>query len=84
MKNKIRKQLENKLGLENISLEYDAYTNSFAYVEKDVQEKFEDKVIFLLSALQNFGYSFTVSGNLESKSFDICTSNTNMVGIYFI
>lgn len=84
IKNKIKKQLENILKKSNLILEYDKETNSFAYVEEDVKENFDEKAIFLLKTLQNLGYSYVITGNLEDKHFDICTSKTNMSGICFI
>ncbi|UTC64619.1 hypothetical protein E4O00_12845 [Treponema sp. OMZ 788] len=84
MKNKILDKLKNILDLESITLEYDIQSNSFAYIEESIEESFEDKVFFLLSTLQNFGYCYVVTGNLENKKFDICTSKTNMNGICFV
>ncbi|AYV94955.1 hypothetical protein A2U10_01390 [Fusobacterium necrophorum subsp. funduliforme] len=84
MRNRIREKLETILGKSNLFLEYDEETNSFAYMEEDVKESFDEKAIFLLKTLQNFGYSYVVTGNLESEEFDICTSKTKISGIYFI
>lgn len=84
IKNKIKKQLENILDKPNLFLEYDKESNSFAYMEKDIKESFDEKAIFLLKTLQHFGYAYVVTGNLEDKHFDICTSKTNMSGVCFI
>lgn len=84
IKNKIQKQLEKILDNSNLFLEYDKETNSFAFIHEDVKESFDESVIFLLKTLQNFGYSYVLTGNLENKQFDICTSQTNMSGVCFI
>ena len=84
MRNRIKEKLETILGKSNLFLEYDKETNSFAYIEEDVKENFDEKAIFLLKTLQNFGYSYVVTGNLEEKEFDICTSKTKMSGVCFI
>lgn len=84
MKNKIKKQLENILGKLNILLEYDEETNSFCYIQEDVKESFDEKVILLIKTSQKFGYSYVITGNLENKEFDICTSKAKLSGVSFI
>ena len=84
MRNRIKEKLEAILEKSNLFLEYDKETNSFAYVEEDVKESFDEKAIFLLKTLQNFGYSYVVTGNLQSKELDICTSKTKISGVIFI
>lgn len=84
LRNRIKEKLETILEKSNLFLEYDKETNSFAYIEEDVKESFDEKAIFLLKTLQNFGYSYVVTGNLEEKEFDICTSKTKMSGVIFI
>lgn len=84
IENKITKQLENVLGKLNIFFQYDQETNSFSYVEENIKENFDEKVTYLLKILQQFGYSYVVTGNLENKQFDVCTSKTKMSGVCFI
>lgn len=69
MRNRIKEKLETILEKSNLFLELDENTNTFAYVEEDVKESFDEKAIFLLKTLQNFGYSYVVTGNLQSKEF---------------
>ncbi len=84
IKNRLKKELDNILEKTNVFLTYDKETNSFAYVEEDVKESFDEKAIFLLKTLQNFGYSYIITGNIEDKEFDICTSETKLIGVSFI
>ena len=84
IKNRLKKELDNILEKTNVFLTYDKETNSFAYVEEDVKESFDEKAIFLLKTLQNFGYSYIITGNIENKEFDICTSKTKLTGVSFI
>lgn len=84
IKNRLKKELDNILEKTNVFLTYDKETNSFAYVEEDVKESFDEKAIFLLKILQNFGYSYIITGNIENKEFDICTSKTKLTGVSFI
>ena len=84
IKNRLKKELDNILEKTNVFLTYDKETNSFAYVEEDVKESFDEKAIFLLKTLQNFGYSYIITGNMENKEFDICTSKTKLTGVSFI
>lgn len=84
IKNRLKKELDNILEKMNVFLTYDKETNSFAYVEEDVKESFDEKAIFLLKILQNFGYSYIITGNIENKEFDICTSKTKLTGVSFI
>ena len=84
IKNRLKKELDNILEKTNVFLTYDKERNSFAYVEEDVKESFDEKAIFLLKTLQNFGYSYIITGNIENKEFDICTSKTKLTGGSFI
>ncbi|MBF1207154.1 MAG: hypothetical protein HXM08_07615 [Fusobacterium periodonticum] len=84
IKNRLKKELDNILEKTNVFLTYDKERNSFAYVEEDVKESFDEKAIFLLKTLQNFGYSYIITGNIENKEFDICTSKTKLTGVSFI
>ena len=84
IKNRLKKELDNILEKTNVFLTYDKETNSFAYVEEDVKESFDEKAIFLLKTLQNFGYSYIITGDIENKEFDICTSKTKLTGVSFI
>ena len=84
IKNRLKKELDNILEKTNVFLTYDKERNSFAYVEEDVTESFDEKAIFLLKTLQNFGYSYIITGNIENKEFDICTSKTKLTGVSFI
>ena len=79
IKNRLKKELDNILEKTNVFLTYDKERNSFAYVEEDVKESFDEKAIFLLKTLQNFGYSYIITGNIENKEFDICTSKTKFI-----
>lgn len=86
MKNKIRKQLAEVLHCDkaSIQLDYDNYTNSYSYIEEPVKEKFEDKVIFLISTLQRLGHSYVLSGNLDNQDIFLFSSSCNIVDVYFI
>lgn len=84
MKNKIKKQLEDIVDKPNLFLEYDEETNSFCYIQEDVKESFDEKVILLIKTSQKFGYSYVITGNLENKEFDICTSKAKLSGVSFI
>ena len=84
IKNRLKKELDNILEKTNVFLTYDKERNSFAYVEEDVKESFDEKAIFLLKTLQNFGCSYIITGNIENKEFDICTSKTKLTGVSFI
>ena len=84
IKNRLKKELDNILEKTNVFLTYDKERYSFAYVEEDVKESFDEKAIFLLKTLQNFGYSYIITGNIENKEFDICTSKTKLTGVSFI
>lgn len=86
MKNKIRKQLAEVLHCDKVSvqLNYDNYTNSYSYIEEPVKERFEDKVVFLISTLQKLGYSYLISGNLDNHQIDLSSSNCNISGVHFI
>lgn len=86
MKNKIRKQLAEVLHCDkaSIQLAYDSYTNSYSYIEEPVKERFEDKVIFLISTLQKLGYSYLISGNLDNQQIDLSSSSCKIVGVNFI
>lgn len=84
IKNRLKKELDNILEKTNVFLTYDKERNSFAYVEEDVKESFDEKAIFLLKTLQNFGYSYIITGNIENKEFDICTSKTKLTDVSFI
>ena len=84
IKNRLKKELDNILEKTNVFLTYDKERNSFAYVEEDVKESFDEKAIFLLKTLQNFGYSYIITGTIENKEFDICTSKTKLTGVSFI
>lgn len=86
MKNKILNRLAQvlKCEKESIDLVYDERTNSYAYIQNNIKEKFEDKVIFLISTLQKFGHSYLVLGNLDERNFDMTTSHSSIIGVRFI
>lgn len=84
LRNRIKEKLETILEISNLFLEYDEETNSFCYIQEDVKESFDEKVILLIKTSQKFGYSYVITGNLENKEFDICTSKAKLSGVSFI